>query len=290
MFARGDKLLPAASADVVVRRLEPVLVSSSSRTSQRRASSLVTSFVAFFSRRRSSSYASYASSFFFSSKNDESGDETNDGSVPRRGDGDVSRARRAGDGDGSSRRVSVADRYRTRDGVVDDRFLVCVSRLVRCSIPSPPGPGSNAGRDAPSRAVSRNAPRASKPPHQNSCPVGTTTPACRAPSLPGAAQAPCARRGGRAGRTRSRFARKVDFPSNPTKSRVSTYRGGSIRRAGAGLFIFFSRRRLSPPPRTVRTPGAEDGSDARPLRPPDARAGRSRYVTGRLLERRVSPR
>ena len=157
--SRAETNFSAASADVVVRRLEPVLVSSSSRTSRRRASSLVTSFVAFFSRRRSSSYASYASSFFFSSKNDESGDETNDGSVPRRGDGDVSPRRRAGDGDGSSRRVSVADRYRTRDGVVDDRILVCVSRLVRCSIPSPPGPGSNAGRDASSRAVLRNAPR-----------------------------------------------------------------------------------------------------------------------------------
>ena len=146
-------------------------------------------------------------------------------------------------------------------------------------------------RVAPSYEARR---ASSKQPHRNSCPVGTTTPACRAPSLPGAAPAPCARRAGRAGRTRSRFARKVDFfPSNPQKSRVSTYRARrSNRRAGAGLFYFFvSPRRLSPPP-PRRTPGAEDGrSDARPLKPPDARAGRSRWsASGRLPERRVSPR
>ena len=79
-------------------------------------------------------------------------DETNCARmVPRRGDGDVSpRPAAGGDGDGSSRRVSVADRYRTRDGVVDDRFFglcSCVSSGARL-VWSPPGPGSNAGRDA----------------------------------------------------------------------------------------------------------------------------------------------
>ena len=252
--SRAETNFSAASADDDVRRLEPVLVSSSSRTSRRRASSLVTSFVAFFSRRRSSSYASYASSVVFLSKNDESGDETNDGSVPRRGDGDVSPRRRAGDGDGSSRRVSVADRYRTRDGVVDDRFLVCVSRLVRCSIPSPPGPGSNAGRDASSRAVLRNAPRVfeaaapelvpgrddhaglprAEPPRGGASTLRSTRRPCRSYSIT------------------VRQESRLSFEPNEEQGLDVSRRFDPPR--GGGSFLFFLE--------TSSLPAAEDGSDA----------------------------
>ena len=199
-------------------------------------------------------------------------------------------SRRAGDGDGSSRRVSVADRYRTRDGVVDDRFLVCVSRLVRCSIPSPPGPGSNAGRDASSRAVSRK--RAAR--------LRSRRTRTRARS--GRPRRPAARRASPGRRKHlaldAAAVQVVLDHGSPGKStflrtqrRAGSRRIAAVRSAALGrVFFIFSRDVVSPRRGTVRTPGAEDGSHARPLRPPDARAGRSRYVTGRLLERRVSPR
>ena len=156
LFARGDKLLRRVGRR---RRSTPrtgarLFVVSNVAASRVFARHFVRGVLLDDDRRRTRSYSVVV--LFVEERRIR--DETNDGRFPRRGERRAFLSAARGGGDGSSRRVSVADRYRTRDGVVDDRFLVCVSRLVRCSIPSPPGPGSSAGRAASQlAAVLRNA-------------------------------------------------------------------------------------------------------------------------------------